>query len=186
MVFQIIYCICSSISTSLILLQMAVSRFLATSVICRYHSLSGSPPHQHFRKVWGYPTSLISWFINFYTNIFFLFKLRDNKMGNAFSIVFIFKFVNWLIANDYYIVISYQVFIAKYLYVIDLTLQGLLQINQKQPAICSVQKDVLKNFVNFTGKDLCWSLCLIRENIIKNILKRDSNTGAFLWNIRDF
>ena len=101
-------------------------------------------------------------------------------MGNAFSIVFIFKFVNWLIANDYYIVISYQVFIAKYLYVIDLTLHGLLQIIQKQPATCSVQKDVLKNFVNFTGKDLCWSLCLIRENIIKNILKRDSNTGAFL------
>ena len=27
---------------------MAVSRFLATSVICRHQSLSRSPPHQHF------------------------------------------------------------------------------------------------------------------------------------------
>ena len=39
---------------------------------CRCHPLSHSPPQQNFRqlffsprKVWGYPTSLISWFINF-------------------------------------------------------------------------------------------------------------------------
>ena len=33
---------------------------------------------------------------------------------------------------------------------------------------------VLKNFANFTGKHLSWSLFLI---------KRDSNTGVFLWNL---
>ena len=32
---------------------------------------------------------------------FFSFKLRENKMWNSFLIVFIFKFVNWLMVNDY-------------------------------------------------------------------------------------
>ena len=27
---------------------------------------------------------------------------------------------------------------------------------------CSVKKDVLKNFANFTGRHLCWSLFLIK------------------------
>ena len=35
---------------------------------------------------------------------------------------------------------------------------------------CSVKKDVLENFANYTGKHLCWSLLL---------LKGDSNLGAF-------
>ena len=48
MVFEIIYCICFSISTSLFLLQMAVSMYLGTSAICSYQSLSHSPPHQNF------------------------------------------------------------------------------------------------------------------------------------------
>ena len=74
MVFQIIYCICSSISTSLFFLQMAVSRYLATSVICHlslsiFIALLASPTFRKllfsFRKVWGYLTLLISWFIDF-------------------------------------------------------------------------------------------------------------------------
>ena len=44
-VLQIIYCFCSSISTSLFLFQMAVSRYLA-SYFCRYQSSSHSPPHE--------------------------------------------------------------------------------------------------------------------------------------------
>ena len=43
-----------------------------SSCYCSYHSLSHSPTQQNFRqlffsflKVWGYPTSLLSWFINF-------------------------------------------------------------------------------------------------------------------------
>ena len=48
MVFQISYCISSSISTSPFLFQMAVSRYLATSVICCYQSLLHSSPHQTF------------------------------------------------------------------------------------------------------------------------------------------
>ena len=42
---------------------------------------------------------------------------------------------------------------------------------------CSVKKGVLKNFANFTEKHMCWSLIL---------LKRDTNTGAFLWNLQSF
>ena len=42
--------------------------------------------------------------------------------------------------------------------------------------MCSVKRDVLKKFANFTGKHLCWSL----------FLKRDSNTGLFLWNLLIF
>ena len=46
---------------------------------------------------------------------------------------------------------------------------------------------VLKNFVIFTGKDLCWSLFFINlqnkvliQNKLLIKLKRDSNTGVFL------
>ena len=69
--FQIIYFICSS----LYLLQyfaMTVSICYVIYSYCRHQSLSHSPPQQNFRQVffsfgnvWGYPTSLISWFINF-------------------------------------------------------------------------------------------------------------------------
>ena len=41
---------------------------------------------------------------------------------------------------------------------------------------------------NFTGKDLCWSLFLIKLQAFKPayLLKRDSNTGVFLVNIAKF
>ena len=44
---------------------------------------------------------------------------------------------------------------------------------------CS-SKQILKNFTSFTGKHLCLSLlpCV-------TLLKRDSNTGVFLWNLRN-
>ena len=49
---------------------------------------------------------------------------------------------------------------------------------KKQPPEVFCKKDVLKNLANFTEKHLCWSLFLI--------LKRDSNTPIFLWNLRNF
>ena len=50
------------------------------------------------------------------------------------------------------------------------------------------KKDVLKNFSNFTGKQLYWSLFLIKlqANRPASLIKRDSNTGAFLSNLRNF
>ena len=46
---------------------------------------------------------------------------------------------------------------------------------------------VLKNFAKFTGKHLCWSLFLINlQAKPATLLKIDSNTGVFLWILRDF
>ena len=66
--FRIIYFICSSLYR----LQYFAMTVSASRSYCRYQSLSHSPPQQNFRqlffsfrKVWGYPTSIISWFINF-------------------------------------------------------------------------------------------------------------------------
>ena len=39
--------------------------------------------------------------------------------------------------------------------------------------------DVIKIFINFTGKHLCWGLFLIK-------FKTDSNTDAFPWNFVNF
>ena len=48
--------------------------------------------------------------------------------------------------------------------------------------------DVLKNFANITEKYQCWSLFLIKSQAWRHakLLKRDSNTGALLWNSRNF
>ena len=43
---------------------------------------------------------------------------EKSKREVPFLIVLIFKFVNWLMVNDYLTAISYQAFIAKYSYVI--------------------------------------------------------------------
>ena len=50
------------------------------------------------------------------------------------------------------------------------------------------KKSVLKNFTNFTGKQLCWSLFFIKLQSSRpaTLLKRDSNTGVFLRNLRRF
>ena len=51
---------------------------------------------------------------------------------------------------------------------------------------CSVRKCVVKNLANFTGKHLCWSLFLIKPQTRRpaTLLKRNSNTGVFLWNLQ--
>ena len=48
--------------------------------------------------------------------------------------------------------------------------------------------DVLKNFAIFTGKHLFWSLFLIELLAVRpaTLLKRYSNTGFFLWMVRNF
>ena len=53
---------------------------------------------------------------------------------------------------------------------------------------CSIKKAVLENFVIFTGKDLCWKFFLIKSQDWRptTLLKRDFNTGIFLWILRNF
>ena len=47
---------------------------------------------------------------------------------------------------------------------------------------CSVKKGALKTFANFAGKRLCWSLFLIKSQVIRPAisLKRNSNKGLTL------
>ena len=53
---------------------------------------------------------------------------------------------------------------------------------------CSVKVDLLKIFSNFTGKDLCWSLFLIKLQAFRplTLLQLDSNTGVFLQICKNF
>ena len=46
----------------------------------------------------------------------------------------------------------------------------------------------LKNFANFIGKHQCKSIFLIKLHAWApaTLLERDSNTGVFLWNLRNF
>ena len=48
---------------------------------------------------------------------------------------------------------------------------------------CSINKAVLKNFVIFIEKHLCWSLFLPKLQALRpaTLLEKDSNTGVFLW-----
>ena len=50
----------------------------------------------------------------------------------------------------------------------------------------SVKKGALKNFANFTGKHLCWSVFSIKLQARgpATFLRRDSNTAVFPWNFR--
>ena len=53
---------------------------------------------------------------------------------------------------------------------------------------CTVEKDALKNFTNFTGKHLCWSLFLIKLQGWgpSALLKRNTNAVVFQWNLWNF
>ena len=59
---------------------------------------------------------------------------------------------------------------------------------QKQPQEVFCEKCVLKNFASFTGKHLSSSLFLnkVAGLGLQLYFKRDSNTGVFLLNLRNF
>ena len=58
----------------------------------------------------------------------------------------------------------------------------------QQPLIDVLQKGVLKHFAIFTGKNLCWSLFLIKfqDWSLHFYSRRHSNAGVFLWILRNF
>ena len=59
---------------------------------------------------------------------------------------------------------------------------------QKQPEVFC-EKNVLKNFAEFTGKHLCQSLFLNKDadlSLQQIYEKRDSETGVFLLILRNF
>ena len=50
-----------------------------------------------------------------------------------------------------------------FLFIFDLTqIQKNVRSNNKSHPTCSVRNGVLKSFANFTGKQLCWSLFLVK------------------------
>ena len=61
---------------------------------------------------------------------------------------------------------------------------------QKQPLKLLCKKCVFRTFVNFTGKQLCWSPFLIdlqMQNFRSAaLLKRDSSADVSLWNLQNF
>ena len=58
---------------------------------------------------------------------------------------------------------------------------------KKPPEAFYKKKLFLKLFAIFTGKHLCWSLFLIKLQVSRPaLIKRDSNTGAFLWISKKF
>ena len=59
-----------------------------------------------------------------------------------------------------------------------------IETAQKQPPEGFCKKALLKNFTIFTEKHLRWSLFLIKLPVF--LLKRNSNTGVFLWMLRNF
>ena len=60
---------------------------------------------------------------------------------------------------------------------------------QTQSFVAILQKRrSLKKIANFTGKYLCWRLLLTKLQAWRpaTLLKTDSNTGVFLWKLRNF
>ena len=68
------------------------------------------------------------------------------------------------------------------------TFYGVLNTSQKQPFEVFFKIGVLKNLAMFKRKHLCWSFSLIKLHAFSpaTLLKRDSNTGVFLWYCKIF
>ena len=58
-------------------------------------------------------------------------------------------------------------------------------LKKQQPEVIC-KKGALKNFTNFTGNHLCWSLFIIKLQRPATFLKRDSDTGVLRWNLQSF
>ena len=91
---------------------------------------------------------------------FWLRGLTNEETSNDFT-----SWQNWFMSN--------LLRIIKLLW----NLSGIDRFSHRR---CSVKKGALRNFANIIEKHPCWSLFL---NIA---LKRDSNTGVYLRNLRDF
>ena len=85
--------------------------------------------------------------------------------------------VKWLLVNNFNMILNNQ----DRLVLNDQSITSPHNESQKSPGFvrsshqrCSVRKDVLKTFANFTGKHLCWSLFLITLLVFRTatLLKR--------------
>ena len=79
--------------------------------------------------------------------------------------------IHWLLYNDY---------LYTYLH-LQFWQSRRSRIHKQPPEV------FLKFFANFTGKHLCWSLFFTKLQAFRpaTLLKIDSYTGVFLWNLRN-
>ena len=49
---------------------------------------------------------------------------------------------------------------------------------------CSLKKGILKDFANFKGKHLCWSLFLIKRLLLAPIMRTSANDCFYIMNYR--
>ena len=101
-------------------------------------------------------------------------KLKTHRFLFIFWIIYHFLFKNFK-----------NIFTVYIYHTTNSTLFGMFRNIHRRS---SVKKIVPKNFAIFTGKHLCWSLFLINLQAFRStaLLKRDSNTGVFLWILRNF
>ena len=112
------------------------------------------------------------------------YKPSPNNENLNCSVIYINEFslhrtaINWTV-----LIVAAQILLLRAILEMKISIPG--RSSQER---CSVKKGVLKNFANFTGKHLCWSLFLIKFQAFNpgTLLKRDSNTGVFLWSFRNF
>ena len=80
---------------------------------------------------------------------------------------------------------SYIDFFTLFIIIYLLTLTILTQPQEQNSETAA--GGVLKNFANFTGKHLCWSLFFTKLQAFRpaTLLKIDSCTSVFLWNLRN-
>ena len=78
--------------------------------------------------------------------------------------------------------------ILNYSFNLHFEIKALVQLIRSSRSQMLFKTGVLENFINFTGKHLCWSLFLINFQTFRpaTLLKRDSNTSVFLWNLWNF
>ena len=81
---------------------------------------------------------------------------------------------------------SYTDFSTLFTFIYLLTLTILTQPPEQNSEAAA--GSALKNFANFTGKRLYWSLFFKKLRAFRpaTLLKRDSYKGVFLWNLRNY
>ena len=128
------------------------------------------------------------------------FKLKEKKKYVSFFLTDIMYYtINYLLMNSFLSVFANRIFWYTQVYNIHvigtskicdldhMNVTYICVVRKKHPLL-EIQIGILKNFTTFTGKHMCWSLFLIKLQGYspETLLKRNSNTGVFLWILQNF
>ena len=121
---------------------------------------------------------------NFERSQYFNFETNVLKNENLFQKTGVQFSLSWSECNIILLIMHSLLYIHYlYLYCIHLILDAVYNLwNMHSEAAA-----VLKIFANVTGKYLCWSLFFTKLQAFRpsTLIKRDSYTGVFLWNLRN-